>query len=388
MCRVSAVLLLEDLRPVCCVCEDRIEDTDRRRRQTDTLNGEALDSPRDVCGYCALEFHECEHCGATIHEESESPSVQVRGESREEDWCRDCADSHAFICDSCCELCDYEHSHYLGNSGCRICGQCYERDYFHCEQCGEVRHNDSYCGDGLCDECYSDGDTWRAGTCGAVPACDSFDSLASRRAFGIEIECCTVDSARMRRDTKTCWACKEDGSLPREGREFVSPPLRGDAGLKSMRYAVRSISKHDGSADDECCGTHIHVDMSDLTPEEFMRACGFIAEFEGIFFDCCASHRDGNCYCLPLHQPIADIRRNGLAGEFSRYRWMNTHSFSKHGTVEFRCFEGSLDAGKLEAWIRLCLYVVDRACGCWPVWMGLDAEMALLPRMVRDMFFA
>jgi hypothetical protein len=47
------------------------------------------------------------------------------------------------ICDCCGERYDSEREGVITANGLQICNSCYQDDYFYCEECGEVHHNDS-----------------------------------------------------------------------------------------------------------------------------------------------------------------------------------------------------------------------------------------------------
>ena len=81
----------------------------------------------------------------------------------------DTANGCEYICDGCCDnlsqcrdcgvyITDDCNSHSLHNG--ELCERCFEGNYFYCERCDEVFHNDHYCGDGYCRGCYGDDEVW------------------------------------------------------------------------------------------------------------------------------------------------------------------------------------------------------------------------------------
>lgn len=52
----------------------------------------------------------------------------------------------------------------------------------------------------------------------------------------------------------------------------------------------------------------------------------------------------------------ADVHYNG-----SRYHILNLHAYNTKGTVEYRCFEASLHAGKIKAYIQMVLAITASA---------------------------
>lgn len=92
------------------------------------------------CLYCpdCVErlFFECERCGEyEVHNEV----CVVDGEN----WCRDCAEGHSFECSDCGQRFPDNDARCVGTPGIfrTICESCAE-EYFTCERCGWVLHDD------------------------------------------------------------------------------------------------------------------------------------------------------------------------------------------------------------------------------------------------------
>lgn len=100
----------------------------------------------DVGGIGDVDIiRECENCG--------------KNEAYEED------SEHRLICDACiekhyitCSCCDKYCKDYLSTkSGGTVCRRCYNDQFFTCDECGEVFHDDEAKGDGgfkVCEACY------------------------------------------------------------------------------------------------------------------------------------------------------------------------------------------------------------------------------------------
>ena len=57
--------------------------------------------------------------------------------------------------------------------------------------------------------------------------------------------------------------------------------------------------------------------------------------------------------------------RAAIARVLSRTKWerfgLNPNALFRHGSLEFRCFNGTVDPGEILAWVDLCCAIVGRA---------------------------
>lgn len=185
--------------------------------------------------------------------------------------------------------------------------------------------------------------------------------------------------------SQTYWVVKTDASVNRGG-EMVSPPLdfddpeqRGQVN-KAIAALVRS-----GATTDPSAGIHVHIDASDLTAEQVAMVARCFTKFEDVIYRLATSgwrtmRPGGIRYCKPLTQTQID----GLAkaktpqqvgrayyghdgfemaghGHGSRYCGINLHSWFYRGTIEFRVFNSSLNAERIQAYIAICMALVEDA---------------------------
>lgn len=74
------------------------------------------------------------------------------------DWiCDDCYSAHYCTCESCDSV-THTRDAFITRSRVTICDGCYESDYFTCDGCDGVFHNDDCVGDGYCESCYTPDD--------------------------------------------------------------------------------------------------------------------------------------------------------------------------------------------------------------------------------------
>jgi hypothetical protein len=170
------------------------------------------------------------------------------------------------------------------------------------------------------------------------------------------------------------WKLVTDGSLLdyARGTEVVSPVLRGEEGFVQLRK-VCDVLVAFGCKVRKNCGLHVHVGARGEGVHFFKNLVKMYARAEAAIDSFMAPSRRSymNSYCRPLSvdanalevattvDAVARAARQS-AGEANarnngRYAKLNLQSFWQHGTVEFRHHQGTVEAPKVENWVRLCL---------------------------------
>lgn len=208
--------------------------------------------------------------------------------------------------------------------------------------------------------------------------------MGARRRSGIELECFVprhidryqiqqaLEAAGLATGRHGGWFAKGDGSLvghePRGmiGVEVVSPPLGEDA-EQQIRIACR-VLRELGAVVTHACGTHIHHDANDLSVGAIQRTARSWFNSQPMINGLVApSRRRGNTYCQPLVlaevDRIANVRTlEGMRRvSVARYRTLNLEAYGKHGTLEIRQHQGTLNAEKIVSWLRLGQAIIDTA---------------------------
>lgn len=210
-------------------------------------------------------------------------------------------------------------------------------------------------------------------------------ALGIARSFGVELECilpshvtrAQVISALQdaglpaadRASGTSYWSVKGDGSLTGgNGLEIVSPPLAGEAGEDAVRVACRAL-RGLGATVNRSCGTHVHHDVNDLTVDEIKSAATSWFNNQDLIDGLVSPSRraDANGYCRRLTSD--DMARINAVRDLSqmrsvyldRYRTLNLTSYGRHGTLEVRQHQGTLDAEKIISWLRLGQAIIDSA---------------------------
>lgn len=162
------------------------------------------------------------------------------------------------------------------------------------------------------------------------------------------------------------WLVKVDGSC---GLELVTPVLSTYGDLETLKKAVLTLKALNFQADSRC-GLHVHFGFNHLAPDVRQRVLKFLMRYEAAFFALAPERRSRSTFCAPLTGEIRNAIKSGLAqaphlhdiavlANFGRYLWINGQAFSKHGTIEVRLQEGTLDPELIIGWVLLFQQVLD-----------------------------
>lgn len=189
-------------------------------------------------------------------------------------------------------------------------------------------------------------------------------------------------------DSSIFTECKRDGQyVPVSDSEYrvemVTPKLTYDE-LPTLQECVRrvrrAVAKVNGS-----CGIHVHVDAANHNRQSLKNLIGIMFSKEDILFKALQVNPErAEQYCKKVREPmlqkaralssdetkdlsmLGDIWYEGFPDRSShyndtRYYALNLHSVFFRGTVEFRCFNSTLHAGKVAAYVNLW----SANCGKW-----------------------
>ena len=202
--------------------------------------------------------------------------------------------------------------------------------------------------------------------------------------FGVEIECYNftrpslINAAHAKGlrvasegynhiDNRHYYKIVSDASLTGENtQEVVSPVLRSEDGLGSLKTLCESLSRVDAKVN-KSCGLHVHIGARDLTNEEY---CNIFVNYmyleEAINSFLAPSRRDSNsrwCKSLKNHKMaiINSRTKNEIrsALEYDRYHRVNAEAYNRHGTVEFRQHQGTVNFEKISHWVTFLGKLVE-----------------------------
>ena len=161
------------------------------------------------------------------------------------------------------------------------------------------------------------------------------------------------------------WKVERDGSVP-TGGEVVSPILQGAEGFAQIAKVTKAIQSVGGKTNRRC-GLHVHIGMKDLSKleranlvENWWKAYPVLRRLVG---KSRWNNRYAACPSFNRVAQILGVLRDGSANEpyGIKYEALNIEPFNKIGTYEFRLHQGTLNASKVEAWVRFLLAFIENS---------------------------
>ena len=181
------------------------------------------------------------------------------------------------------------------------------------------------------------------------------------------------------------WVFKTDGSLdgvPRfnswrgfSGYEITSPNNLTFSQLVPQMQAVLHILNDCGCKVSKKCGTHVHHVGTRITAKRLQNIVNFAVANEEVIDCIVAKSRRGrnDCFYSKSNRDVAELchyvtqtrkttfmRSKGIENTQDvrvsqdthyRYRNVNVTAFAKHGTIEYRQHQGTLDFSKAVFWL-------------------------------------
>ncbi len=172
-----------------------------------------------------------------------------------------------------------------------------------------------------------------------------------------------------------------------EGRpykvEMVTPKLTYTE-LPRLQECMRRV-KRIGAKVNDSCGLHVHVDASNHNRQSLKNLIGIMYSKEDLLFKALRVNENrAELYCQKVREPmlrkarelssdetsdltlLENIWYEGEIGKTSHYNWtryyaLNLHSVFYRGTVEWRCFNSTLNPDRAAAYVNLCLAISAQA---------------------------
>ncbi len=169
------------------------------------------------------------------------------------------------------------------------------------------------------------------------------------------------------------------GSADREYQvEFVTPKLTYED-MPQFQECIRRLRKAGGKVNSSC-GLHVHIDGANHNQRSLKNLLSIMYSKEDILFRALQVNENRvRQYCQKVREPMLQRVRSqidstetrnlnrlesiwygGDNGSHQHYHWtryhaLNLHSMFYRGTVEFRMFNSTLHAGRVKAYVDLCL---------------------------------
>ena len=179
------------------------------------------------------------------------------------------------------------------------------------------------------------------------------------------------------------WKAVFDGSLNSasgKSAEIVTPIL-GYEDIELLQQVVRKL-REKGAKANESCGIHVHVDATAHTAKSLWNLVNIMSAKEDILYKALQVKHERERYCAKTDKKLVkkintqkpqtlqkvkeiwyegNISRSSQHYDRSRYHAINLHSLWQGKGIEFRCFNGTTHAGKIKAYIQLCLAISHQA---------------------------
>ena len=162
----------------------------------------------------------------------------------------------------------------------------------------------------------------------------------------------------------------------------MNSPVLEYSEMGKLQAVVRALRRA-GAVVNSSCGMHVHVDAANHTPQSLKNALTIMYAKEDILFKALKVHEDRvQRWCqkvrepmlekirkMPTHLTMEQLKQQWYEGtdesrmhySWTRYYALNLHSVFYRGTLEWRCFESTLHAGKVRANITLALAISAQA---------------------------
>lgn len=204
--------------------------------------------------------------------------------------------------------------------------------------------------------------------------------------FGVEIEAHGIDRSELaaelnevgiqvnvegyNHNTRNHWKVVTDGSLVGDKTfELVSPKLSGAEGLRQLKTVLIVLKGLEAKVN-KTCGLHIHFDASSFNLTTWKNLYKNYAKIEKLIdgFMPTSRRSNNNYYCKSMRVQNYEAKINGSNSleeierqvtQRNRYYKLNTQSFWRHGSVEFRQHSGSVDYKKVSNWILFLARLVE-----------------------------
>lgn len=268
--------------------------------------------------------------------------------------CQRCVIRHTFRCDHCDERMSRQVNNIYSTSfGGIICGGCYEDEFFTCDRCDNIHHNDDQFFDAdrhqyICQTCQNQ-EPKLIKDYNFKPAPHFFglkegSDRQKKIFYGCELEVYVksdydidekakeVASYLNKNDERVYF--KKDSSIGR-GFEIVTHPHTWEEvtklWLENWDEKIRGISSHNSGT----CGFHVHVSRRPLTDMHIQKMVQFVNDADNESLIKTVAQRTCDEYGrLNAAKKVGKCR-------YSEHRY-EAINLLNHNTIEFRIFRGNL----------------------------------------------
>ena len=167
--------------------------------------------------------------------------------------------------------------------------------------------------------------------------------------------------------------------------DFVTPILHYED-MDTFQECIRVLRRAGGYVNFSC-GMHVHIDGANHNRQSLKNLLSIMYSKEDILFKALqVDESRAEHWCQKVREPMLEEARKQLnasetkdltrleqlwydgdtGGSTEHYNWTryyacNLHSMFYRGTVEFRCFNATLHAGRAKSYVNLCLAISAQA---------------------------
>jgi|ERR1035437_1944338 hypothetical protein len=263
-------------------------------------------------------FVELKHDGSVSDDSSED--IECDGSCREDCNCSDCGETHYCNSEDDCDS-RYRQTH----------GRNQRNDHW------EIRDN---CSD--CDETESIDDC----DCGGYELVDGIEDKDSPICKGEHAVCsghCSGHSC-LGYDDHNDYDCNCEcncGGNKDNGHE-IAIVAKSSQIADIVNKVCKVLASHNSKVN-STCGLHVHLDMRN---HDEKKSFANLVKAQRLLYSMVPSSRFNNSYCQPND-------KKSMGGYTGRYWGINPASFSEHGTIEIRLHSGTINAVKINNWIKI-----------------------------------
>ena len=320
------------------------------------LNWKTTDDGYKLCNDCYENATTCDNCGDVYRDDYSILAIADGGHI-----CEHCYNENYFTCNCCDEI--YHNNNANETVDGLVCDSCYTEYYVCCDHCGEAVYNEYvyYTADNydLCEGCWNehtyedeDGEYWYSQN-GAVIKNYSYKPAPLFQGegplfFGIELEIGKIlDGNSRQKLAKTLLDevgrsvyIKDDGSLE-NGFEIVTHPLSFNF-IKNSQFFEKIESTLYGKARAyNKGGMHVHINRSAFISDEHLQNFVKFINIYSPFSSFVAQRKSDRWakYYAPSGLNEVDLETKYNPGENDRYMSIN---FENHNTIEVRIFNANI----------------------------------------------
>ncbi len=186
--------------------------------------------------------------------------------------------------------------------------------------------------------------------------------------IGIEIEC---EGGGLCAQMLSHWRVERDGSLRGENLEYIlRKPIPRERVPLVLRYLNKKLEDYGSELKMGMrTSVHVHINMLDVSIKHTYNMICLYLLFEELLLHYCGEERAGNLFCLRASDAdfmTATLATAASTGQYGilrtdelRYAAMNVSSLFKHGSLEFRALAGTVDADRIQQWVRMLCALKD-----------------------------